>query len=147
VIERPNLISCEYAVEVLRKIFQPSEIEEKVDELLQETTALRETVSQLRKSSSGRGSLLSKRFLDSNPATGQQSVCRKWTLCERCRRAPVNHRLAIQLKVSNRLPKKTIVSCCRYKLNELEQRPTTIPTKDGGKRLTGDELKDYLEKG
>jgi hypothetical protein len=43
------------AAEVLRKIFQPSEIEAKVDELLQETTTLRETVSQLRKSSSDQG--------------------------------------------------------------------------------------------
>jgi predicted nucleotidyltransferase len=40
------------AAEVLRKIFQPSEIEAKVDELLKETTTLRETVSQLRKSRS-----------------------------------------------------------------------------------------------
>jgi hypothetical protein len=41
--------------ETLRKIYQPSEVEESVDELLKETQDLREDVAQLRKSGSSQG--------------------------------------------------------------------------------------------
>jgi hypothetical protein len=47
------------ALEVLRKIYQPSELEEAVDELLKETTELRVSFAELRKrglSQSGAGS-------------------------------------------------------------------------------------------
>lgn len=40
------------ACEVLRKIYQPSDLEERVDELLKETTTLRESVAEFRKSGS-----------------------------------------------------------------------------------------------
>jgi hypothetical protein len=54
-LEPPEMRTLIDACEVLRKIFQPSEIEEKLNELLQETTTLRATVSQLRKSGSDQG--------------------------------------------------------------------------------------------
>jgi len=51
---------------------------------------------------------------------------------------------------TNDLPEKmklTVLQTRGSRLSLLAERMTTIRTKDGDKRLTGDELKDYLEKG
>ena len=52
--------------ETLRKIYQPGEFEERVDELLKETTELRESVAELRKSGSDQSGARSKPQSDSS---------------------------------------------------------------------------------
>ena len=54
-IEPQEMRTLNEACETLRKIYQPSDLEESINELLKETETLRESVAELRKSGVSQG--------------------------------------------------------------------------------------------